>query len=168
MEAVAEDLDQSFLDACADIPETLGDTAIAAAPGTQLQPAAPSYGLTVETLELTFDTIFNMVANAIGDGGEFWQLKPLEKSNLAKAWLPVLGPLLDAWGASGHAPLILAVGMTGMTLAPRLHRDKLRRHAKSMAGGVTERSGDTSSSAAQPEAESPTRETDSLDDLLAL
>ena len=130
------------------VPDSISDTSeipmAMAAQGLTALPL-PSSLLTAETLELTFDFLFNAISSGIGPGGEFWALKPLEKEQLAKAWLPIIGPLLDSMGASKYAQLMLAAGMTMATVGPRLLREKNRR-ASATATTETAKSGDTPSS----------------------
>jgi len=164
------DVDNDFLTQTAGIPETLGGAPATSPTGEVIPPgAAPQTGfeLDPELLEETFDFIFGTIADNVGEGGDFWLLREREKRNLARAWKPVLQKLLDAWGVSQNAPLVFAAMMTGMTLVPRLKREKERRASKRVTT-QRERSVDSISSPDQPPAESHGKPTESLNDHLVV
>jgi|SRR6185437_5435639 len=141
---------EAFLNATADVPETLGG---AAGQPVAVEPAAqsPMAGmLTAEALEMTFGTAFELIAARIGSPeGDYWRLQDGEKKGLAQAWLPVLGPLWAKWCTNLDPGLALALGMTAMTIGPRLVRANASR-ASQTASTETAKSGASSSSQDQP------------------
>jgi hypothetical protein len=98
---------------------------------------------------MTFGTVFELVAAKAGPEGEYWRLQDAEKNNLASAWLPVLNPLWAKWCAGLDPGLALALGMTAMTIAPRLVRANALRGSQT-ASTATAKSGASSSSPDQP------------------
>jgi hypothetical protein len=154
---------QEFLDATASVPETLGATAsdnpvaeVPLAPGVTLVAGA----LTAEALEMTFGTAFELIAARVGSPeGDYWRLQDGEKKGLAQAWLPVLSPLWAKWCTNLDPGLALALGMTAMTLGPRLVRANASR-ASQTANTATAKSGASSSSPDQPAPANPPKQID--------
>lgn len=159
-----EDLDATFMTATGDVPDTLGATS----PGTVIDAAAPpsepTFAITEDMLANLISMPFNMIAEGIGTGGEFWSLKPLESVNLAKAWMPVVQKLLSLWGQTESGALYLCAAITMMSVVPRLAREKSRRESLKKST-ETVRYGDSFSSPVQLAPASPTKPTDSLDAL---
>jgi hypothetical protein len=153
-------MDEEFLADNRDIPDVLGGTDDVAQQAAQTP--VPSAMLTVETLETTFAFLFDFIAELAGEGGEFWRLKELQKRELAKVWLPIVGPWLDAMGESKTLMFLSAALATGMILVPRVKLEVLRRRASKTVDMVMAKSGDSSSSPVPQAQESPSKPTGSL------
>lgn len=148
----------AFAAATADVPETLGDAPLRP-DGTPMQPGdvqVAAFQLGPEVLEITFGTIFDLIANRLGEEGAFWKLQDAEKKTLASVWLPVLNPLWAKWVGEADPGLVLALICTTATLAPRLMRESARR-GLSTGSTETAKSGVSSSSPGRPVPVSPPR-----------
>jgi len=151
---------QEFLNATADVPETLGGAVPGQPVAGEVAPQSPVAGmLTADALAMTFGTVFELVAAKAGPEGEYWRLQEGEKKGLAEAWLPVLGPLWAKWCTNLDPGLALALGMTAMTIGPRLVRANANR-ASQTASTETAKSGASSSSQGQPAPGNPPKQID--------
>ena len=149
---------QAFLDATAEVPDTLG---IPASPGasTGQQPPVSTFALTPEMISQLISFPFEMMAFTIGKGGEFWHLQAPEKNALGEAWLPIANRLLEMWGMSGQGAIVMAVGLTAASLGPRLYLEKARR-ASATATTATASFGASPASSVPPAAASHSSPTD--------
>lgn len=148
----------AFAAATAEVPETLGDAPVDAQGQAITGPVVQFAGLSPEILEVTFGTVFDLIANRLGEDGAFWKLQDAEKKTLANVWLPVLNPLWAKWVGEADPGLVLALICTTATLAPRLMRESARRGLQ-MGSTETGKSGDSFSSPGRPVPVSPQRPT---------
>jgi hypothetical protein len=154
----------AFAAATGDIPDTLGGEPLQDGSISAEAPPPVVGGLTQGALETVFGMGFGALAAMRGEGGKFWELQQEEKSNLAEAWLPVIGPLWAKWIGETDGAIVAAVLCTAVKLGPRLIQDTALRASRT-ASTETAKFGDSSSSPGRPAAANPPKQTVSLDTL---